>query len=240
MFLQVFEGDGLPNKICHPCKYQLEKSYAFRKKCENSDMKLRHHLKMLQEKIGDIQSLPEAMEDDTREETEPQDTTEIENGQEQPSTEEDLVGVTQVAYIQPDAEPEEDPECITLPLEAEHSNKQACTLSTVPLKKEVQEVEQPEQETGNIFVMEEADDLGNDSNNVVVDPNFDAIADAVKATLSTQPGLNLTGEVQMKVKQEPGKPTQVEVTTEDGSVIIMELMTEEDAELPEMPDQEVS
>lgn len=195
---------------------------------------------MLQEKIGDIQNLPEAMEDDTREEVEAQDTTECENEQEQPSTEEDLVGVTQVAYIQPDAEPEEDPECITLPPEAEHSNKQACTLSTLQLKKEVQEVEPTEQETENIFVMEDGDELAPEANNVSVDPNFDAIADAVKATLSTQPGLNLTGEVQMKVKQEPGKPTQVEVTTEDGSVIIMELMTEEDSELPELPEQEVS
>lgn len=195
---------------------------------------------MLREKIGEIQSLPEAMEDDTREEPEEQDSTECENQQEHPSTEEDLLGVTQVAYIHPDAEPEEDPECITLPPEAEHSNKQACTLSTVQLKKEVQETEPAEQETESIFLMDDAEEPTPEPNNVMVEPNFDAIADAVKATLSTQPGLNLTGEVQMKVKQEPGKPTQVEVTTEDGSVIIMELMTEEDSELPEIPEQEVS
>lgn len=55
---KVFEGDGLPNKICHPCRYQLDKSYTFRKKCENSDLKLRQHLKDLQEKLGtDISQL---------------------------------------------------------------------------------------------------------------------------------------------------------------------------------------
>lgn len=32
----------------------------------------------------------------------------------------------------------------------------------------------------------------------------------------------------MKVNRSDGKSTQVEVTTEDGSVIVMELMTEED------------
>lgn len=34
----------------------------------------------------------------------------------------------------------------------------------------------------------------------------------------------------MKLNQSEGKSTHVEVTTEDGSVIIMELMTEEDAD----------
>lgn len=44
----------------------------------------------------------------------------------------------------------------------------------------------------------------------------------------------------MKVDQQPGKPTQVQVTTEDGSVIVMELMTEDDQEigeiLPDLPE----
>lgn len=33
--------------ICIACKYQLEKSYVFRKKCESSDHRLRRHLKLI-------------------------------------------------------------------------------------------------------------------------------------------------------------------------------------------------
>lgn len=195
---------------------------------------------MLQEKIGDIHNLPEDMEDvTTRNELQLQEDTKSENSDEQPSTEEDLVGVTQVAYIQPDADPEEDPECITLPPEAEHANKQACTLSTVQLKKEAPDSETVEQETEHIFVMEDTDDQMQESPDVVADANFDAIADAVKAALSNQPGLNLAGELHMKVQHHPGKPTQVEVTTEDGSLIVMELVAEDDPDVPELPDQEV-
>lgn len=50
------------------------------------------------------------------------------------NTEEDLEGIAQVTYIEPDPEPEEGPENITLPQE---TDKYACTLDTVPLKKEV-------------------------------------------------------------------------------------------------------
>lgn len=43
-------------------------------------------------------------------------------------------------------------------------------------------------------------------------------------------GLNITGQLQMRISQSTDSSTQVEVTTEDGSVIVMELMAEEDAE----------
>jgi len=49
---QVYEQDGLPNMICHPCKYQLEKSYQFRKKCQAADAKLRKHMKLIQQLTG--------------------------------------------------------------------------------------------------------------------------------------------------------------------------------------------
>lgn len=49
---QVYEQDGLPNMICHPCKYQLEKSYQFRKKCQAADTKLRKHMKLIQQLTG--------------------------------------------------------------------------------------------------------------------------------------------------------------------------------------------
>ncbi|XP_043276095.1 zinc finger and SCAN domain-containing protein 12-like isoform X2 [Venturia canescens] len=50
--LEVWEEDGLPNMICHPCKYQLEKSYQFKKKCEAADTKLRKHMKLIQRLTG--------------------------------------------------------------------------------------------------------------------------------------------------------------------------------------------
>lgn len=139
------------------------------------------------------------------------------------NTEEDLVGVTQVTYIQPDPEPEEDAENITLSVEAEEMNKEACTISNVPAKNDYVE-EQHETDIG--YSMEEKIHMKQEEN--FEDQDLDAIAEAVKATLAQQPGLNLSGELQMKVDQYPGKPTQVQVITEDGSVIVMELMTEED------------
>ena len=39
--------------ICHPCKYQLEKSYQFKQKCQAADAKLRKHLRMIQQLAGD-------------------------------------------------------------------------------------------------------------------------------------------------------------------------------------------
>ncbi|KAJ3664449.1 hypothetical protein Zmor_000012 [Zophobas morio] len=175
--LEVFEGDGLPNKICHPCKFQLEKSYNFRKKCESSDMKLRQHLRSLQAKIGDVDLTASEDNDNSNpeESTSEEKQDDVEN-KEEPSTEEDLVGVAQVAYIQPDPEPEDDPESITLPADAELVNKDACTLKS--MKREVMEVEENEGE-GIIFVDEGGQEME--------DTSYDAIADAVKATLATQP-----------------------------------------------------
>lgn len=62
MFLKVWEEDGLPNMICHPCKYQLEKSYQFKKKCEAADTKLRKHMKLINRLTG--QAEEEQSQDD--------------------------------------------------------------------------------------------------------------------------------------------------------------------------------
>ncbi|KAI4458809.1 zinc finger protein [Holotrichia oblita] len=236
--LEVFEGDGLPDKICHPCKYQLEKSYTFRKKCETSDLKLRQHLKVVQNNYDDE---PMSVEDVTEKETMStkvsEDTvsnSEIDDAPVDVRTEEDLVGVTQVTYIQPeiDPEPDEDPESITLPTETEEVNKEACTLDNIQLKKEVIEPEHDDDE--NVFILEDSQGMEDDQ---IEDQDLEAIAEAVKNTLASHPNLNLSGELQMKVDQQPGKPTQVQVTTEDGSVIVMELMTEDDQEiLPDLPE----
>jgi predicted dithiol-disulfide oxidoreductase (DUF899 family) len=40
-FHQVMAGDGLPSKICRQCIRQLDRWYAFKQKCENSDAVLR-------------------------------------------------------------------------------------------------------------------------------------------------------------------------------------------------------
>lgn len=215
--LEVFEGDGLPDKICHPCKYQLEKSYNFRKKCEQSDLKLRQHLRELNEfsEPNDDENEDFEQEDkDEQMENEKKTSSSSADGASDaggPSREEDLLGMAKVTYIQPDPEPNEDPENITLPTESETS-KEACTLKTIQMKTE-------EDADGNIYIVDEEP---------TDDANIDAIADAVKLTLAAQPGLNLSGHFQLKVNQSNGKSTQVEVTTEDGAVIVMELMTEED------------
>lgn len=70
-------------------------------------------------------------------------------------TEEDLVGVGQVTYIQPDPEPEDDSENITLSIETEELNKEACTLDTIQLKKEVIEAEQDDTDD-NVFILDDS------------------------------------------------------------------------------------
>ncbi|KAK4881302.1 hypothetical protein RN001_004621 [Aquatica leii] len=241
--LEVFEGDGLPNRICPPCKYQLEKSYAFRKKCEQSDMKLRHHLKMLQEKIGEIEISDEESENvktEASHSAEVEMCEEIVNKESEPSTEQDLVGVAQVAYIDPTPDAvDENSEHITLPMETDHINKKACTLVTqMEMKKEEDlenNYEREESEMGDlrptdsVYIMDNDNDV-QEQQNTIEDQDLEAIADAVKATLASHPGFDITGELQMKVDSQPGKPTQVQVTTEDGSILVMELMTEDDTE----------
>ncbi|XP_065170608.1 zinc finger protein 358-like [Atheta coriaria] len=213
--LEVLEGDGLPNKICHPCKFQLEKSYSFRKKCEGSDVKLRQHVRTLQQKFPDAEfSIERPSIKDDEEEIIPNQTTQEIN------TERELAGVTQVAYIAPDPEPESH-DNITLPTEddLEHEDK------TKIKKNDIGE--------NDYYVVETDDnaaDMQMDTNSthpIMEDQELDFIAEAVKSTLATHPDLNLTGDLQMKVEHEPGKPTQVSVTTDDGSVIVLELTTDE-------------
>lgn len=81
---------------------------------------------------------------------------EVDEAQADVRTEEDLVGVTQVTYIEPeiDPEPDEDPESITLPAEPEEVNKEACTLDNIQLKKEVIEPEHDDDE--NVFILEDS------------------------------------------------------------------------------------
>ncbi|XP_044742299.1 zinc finger protein 184 [Chrysoperla carnea] len=259
--LVVFEGDGLPNMICHPCRYQLDKSYAFKKKCENSDIKLRRHIKSIQEKGGSIEDATDITEDvpNTEKEFEEGDKlkTETPNNDttmdtEIPiSSEQDFVGA-RVAYIDPESDIREenmDPENITLSLETDEINKDACTLKNLPLKCEVEEdpeellEEKDGKSDSTMFLV--SDDQPDEQQFIVTDSyNIDqnylpAIADAVKATLAQQPGIDISGQIQMKVDNVPGKPTQIQVTTADGSVIIMELLTEEEHQGDDGEDEEL-
>ncbi|XP_011184739.2 zinc finger protein 165 [Zeugodacus cucurbitae] len=60
--LEVQTGDGLPKSICTECRYQLEKSYYFRKRNQQSDSKLRKHIRLLN--LGKKSRVFEKSEDD--------------------------------------------------------------------------------------------------------------------------------------------------------------------------------
>ncbi|XP_075148261.1 uncharacterized protein LOC142222157 [Haematobia irritans] len=45
--LDINLHDGLPSKICSDCRYQLEKSYLFRKQSQAADAKLRKHTRLV-------------------------------------------------------------------------------------------------------------------------------------------------------------------------------------------------
>lgn len=141
---------------------------------------MKQHLKEINEKLG--VTVDEDNEEEVEEEAAVEDkSTEIEDNTEgEPSTEEDLVGVAKVAYIQQEPDQNDDPENITLPMETETTNKEACTLKEKTMKTEVVEPENDE----NIFVMEE--------DQTMEGTDMDAIADAVKATLASQPGSSTT------------------------------------------------
>jgi hypothetical protein len=44
LFLQVFEGDGLPALICESCSCLVDKFYDFKELCKNSESTLKDHL----------------------------------------------------------------------------------------------------------------------------------------------------------------------------------------------------
>lgn len=154
--------------ICQSCKIQLEKFYTFKKKCESSDLKLRRHIKLIQEKIckndqenGEVRInvndvLSELISDESNEENKSSD---------EPNNEQDLVGA-RVAYLEQDLEPQEDnnPENITLPVESEETiTKEACTLNTITMKKEVieeQEEIMEEMEQTDLFIIPEMETQG--------------------------------------------------------------------------------
>ncbi|XP_058814209.1 zinc finger and BTB domain-containing protein 17-like [Topomyia yanbarensis] len=63
--LEVHQNDSLPKNICSPCRYQLEKTYVFRSKCRENDIKLKRHIKLLA--AGKDSSLGDDLDDDENE-----------------------------------------------------------------------------------------------------------------------------------------------------------------------------
>ncbi|XP_031631285.1 zinc finger protein 12-like [Contarinia nasturtii] len=45
--LEVTQQDALPKRVCLECRLVLEKSFLFRTKCKNSDLKLRRHFRLI-------------------------------------------------------------------------------------------------------------------------------------------------------------------------------------------------
>lgn len=57
--------------------------------------------------------------------------------------------------------------------------------------------------------MQNEDADGNPAGDNLEEQDLEAIAEAVKTTLSQHPGLNTAGALQLKVEQNQGRPTQV-------------------------------
>lgn len=51
--LQVYKNDGLPPVICNNCLYRLGVAYHFKQQCENSDLRLRSYLGILDKGYGE-------------------------------------------------------------------------------------------------------------------------------------------------------------------------------------------
>lgn len=50
--LKVYKNDGLPPVICNNCIYRLGAAYHFKQQCENSDLRLRSYLGILDKGFG--------------------------------------------------------------------------------------------------------------------------------------------------------------------------------------------
>lgn len=147
--------------ICHPCKYQLEKSYQFKKKCEVADAKLRKHMNLIHQLTGQEDTEDQSRTEDIHEESEEpikgksnrvkqlladlvSSKGNIVSGETDGEpievTEEELVGgyILGMGAENPDMEEglSEDPENITLIPAEEKTAKARCTIRTTRIKQE--------------------------------------------------------------------------------------------------------
>ncbi|KYM99966.1 PREDICTED: zinc finger protein 248-like [Cyphomyrmex costatus] len=203
--IEVFEQDGLPNMICHPCKYQLEKSYQFRKKCQAADTKLRKHMKLIQQLTGQDEEgeNQDSSKDESQESTGKSKqvkqlladlvSTEGNSGQMDGDpievTEEELVGGYILGMTSENPEMEEniseDPENITLVPAEERMAKARCTIRTTRIKQEQEsddETEEMQRGIGNdhknVYMMEVTSDNANQPDSLKLQPMGDTIVDA--------------------------------------------------------------
>ena len=156
--------------ICHPCKYQLEKSYQFKKKCEAADSKLKKHVKLIQQISGqddDIQSQDSRSENEQSQSNgksrrvkqlladlvSPKADASSSQGEGLPIevTEEELVGGYILGMGAENADMEdnfsEDPENITLMPSEERSAKARCTMRGTRIKQEQESDEETDERT---------------------------------------------------------------------------------------------
>ncbi|XP_018048253.1 PREDICTED: zinc finger protein 543-like isoform X2 [Atta colombica] len=191
--------------ICHPCKYQLEKSYQFRKKCQAADSKLRKHMKLIQQLTG--QDEEGENQDNSRDESQESTgkskqvkqlladlvSTKGNSGQTDGDpikvTEEELVGGYILGMTSENPEMEEniseDPENITLVPAEERMAKARCTIRTSRIKQEQESDDETEEmqrgignEHKNVYMMEVTSDNPNEPDSLKLQPLGDTIVDA--------------------------------------------------------------
>ncbi|KAL2745640.1 zinc finger protein 543-like [Vespula maculifrons] len=208
IFLIVFEEDGLPNKICHPCKYQLEKSYQFKKKCEAADVKLRKHMKLIRQLTGQDEETDnqENNTDDLKEASGSGKSKQVKqlladlvstkgtggqaDGDPIEVTEEELVGGYILGMNSENPEMEEtmseDPESITLVPAEERTAKARCTIRTTRIKQEQESEDEAEEvqraianaDHKNVYMMELTSNSSGQGESLKLQPMGDTIVEA--------------------------------------------------------------
>ncbi|XP_077298331.1 uncharacterized protein LOC143919725 isoform X2 [Arctopsyche grandis] len=223
--LEVVEDDGLPGMICRPCNYQLEKYCIFRKKCENSDLKLRMHLKQLTESSGIIMGGNVSDDDEGR--------------LDQTVNEHAIVGASITIAIPEEGEGDieldgqmheiEEVNDITLPQNELDDTRQACTLKKeLDLMDDKDIVHLPLDDKEEDFHMHEKDE--NNQKLVAMVHSLMPPDEGEVDTEMTESQIVQNESEALSVRVFPsteGALTHVEVTTGDGSVLLMELTTEE-------------
>ncbi|XP_015588346.1 zinc finger protein 543 isoform X2 [Cephus cinctus] len=170
--------------ICHPCKYQLEKSYQFKKKCEAADTKLRKHMKLIQQLTGheEEEEREEGAEQDSKDASGSGKSKQVKqlladlvsskgdsgqaDGDPIQVTEEELVGgyILGMASENPEMDEtmSEGPENITLIPAEERTAKARCTIRTTRIKQEHESEDEAEEvqraianaDHKNVYMME--------------------------------------------------------------------------------------
>ncbi|XP_039302235.1 zinc finger and SCAN domain-containing protein 12 isoform X3 [Solenopsis invicta] len=198
--------------ICHPCKYQLEKSYQFRKKCQAADTKLRKHMKLIQQLTGD----EEGENQDNRDESKESNTGKSKqvkqlladlvstkgdssqtDGDPIEVTEEELVGGYILGMNSENPEIEEsvseDPENITLVPAEERTAKARCTIRATRIKQEQESDDETEEvqraivnvDHKNVYMMEVTSNDANQPESLKLQPMGDTIGkECTENTLS--------------------------------------------------------